>query len=162
LGTRSERQGVYAGVLGASLKGLGTGMALHQSVAQADSVHSGFRPAQPTSAQARRRDHPGRLASGHARSSGRSNGGRPSSAIRESDNTDSSGQSRTATRLAALKMKIIVQTSERGIAMIIVMMVIVVLSASAALFAFSMKVETQLARNVDSESEMEWLGRSGV
>ena len=59
-------------------------------------------------------------------------------------------------------MKIAVQTSTRGIALIIVMMVIVVFSVLAAGFAFSMKVEMQLARNVDSESEMEWLGRSGV
>ena len=59
-------------------------------------------------------------------------------------------------------MKIAVQTSTRGFALIIVMMVIVVFSVLAAGLAFSMKVEMQLARNVDSESEMEWLGRSGV
>jgi general secretion pathway protein K len=59
-------------------------------------------------------------------------------------------------------MKIAVQTSTRGFALIIVMMVIVVFSALAAGLAISMKVEMQLARNVDSEGEMEWLGRSGV
>jgi general secretion pathway protein K len=59
-------------------------------------------------------------------------------------------------------MKIRNHTSPRGIALIVVMLVIVVLSASAALFAYAMKVETKLARNVDSENEMEWLGRSGV
>ena len=59
-------------------------------------------------------------------------------------------------------MKIAVQTSTRGFALIIVMMVIVVFSVLAAGLAFSMKVEMQLARNVESESEMEWLGRSGV
>ena len=32
----------------------------------------------------------------------------------------------------------------------------------AAGFAYSMKVETKLARNANSEAELEWLGRSGV
>src|SRR5947207_5270695 len=59
-------------------------------------------------------------------------------------------------------MKIAVQSGSRGIALIIVMMVIVVLGMLAADFAFSMKVETKLARNVDAESDLEWLGRSGV
>ena len=59
-------------------------------------------------------------------------------------------------------MKVAVQTTTRGFALIIVMLVIVVFSGLAAVFAMSMKVEMQLARNVDSESEMEWLGRSGV
>ena len=59
-------------------------------------------------------------------------------------------------------MKIQAQPSTRGIALIIVMMVIVVFSVLAAGFAYSMKVEMKLAQNVDSESEMEWLGRSGV
>ena len=59
-------------------------------------------------------------------------------------------------------MKIAVQSSTRGFALIIVMMVIVVFSVLAAGLAFSMKVEMQLARNLESESEMEWLGRSGV
>jgi general secretion pathway protein K len=58
-------------------------------------------------------------------------------------------------------MKVAVQPP-RGFALIIVMLVIVVFSGLAAVFAMSMKVEMQLARNVDSESEMEWLGRSGV
>src|SRR3954464_15310291 len=51
---------------------------------------------------------------------------------------------------------------DRGIAMIIVMLVIVVLSVLAGGFAYSMKVETKLARNTSWESDMEWLGRSGV
>ncbi len=59
-------------------------------------------------------------------------------------------------------MKIVVPPRTRGIALIIVMMVIVVLGMLAAGFAYSMKVETKLARNVGSESELEWLGRSGV
>lgn len=46
--------------------------------------------------------------------------------------------------------------------MIIVMLVIVVFGILAAELAYDMKVETKLARNVDSENEIEWLGRSGV
>ncbi|HOW80556.1 MAG: general secretion pathway protein GspK [Verrucomicrobia bacterium] len=49
-----------------------------------------------------------------------------------------------------------------GIAMVIVMISIMVLSVLAAGFAFSMKVETKLARNANSEADLEWLGRSGV
>ena len=51
---------------------------------------------------------------------------------------------------------------DRGIALIIVMMVILVLAVLAGGFAYSMKVETRLARNTAWESDMEWLGRSGV
>jgi general secretion pathway protein K len=49
-----------------------------------------------------------------------------------------------------------------GIALIIVMLVILVLATLAGAFAYSMKVETTLARNASYESELEWLGRSGV
>jgi general secretion pathway protein K len=52
--------------------------------------------------------------------------------------------------------------SERGIALVIVMISIMVLTILAAGFAYSMKVETKLARNANSEAELEWLGRSGV
>ena len=52
--------------------------------------------------------------------------------------------------------------SEHGIALIIVMISILVLTILAAGFAYSMKVETKLARNANSEAELEWLGRSGV
>jgi general secretion pathway protein K len=52
--------------------------------------------------------------------------------------------------------------SERAIAMVIVMISIFVLTMLAAGFAYSMKVETKLARNANSEAELEWLGRSGV
>lgn len=52
--------------------------------------------------------------------------------------------------------------SERGIALVIVMISVTVLSILAAGFAYSMKVETKLARNANSEAELEWLGRSGV
>jgi general secretion pathway protein K len=53
-------------------------------------------------------------------------------------------------------------TSQRGIALIIVMISIFVLSMLAGGFAYTMKVETKLARNSNSEAELEWLGRSGV
>ncbi len=49
-----------------------------------------------------------------------------------------------------------------GIAMVIVMISIFVLSILAGGFAYSMKVETRLARNANSETELEWLGRSAV
>jgi general secretion pathway protein K len=42
------------------------------------------------------------------------------------------------------------------------MISIFVLAMLAGAFAYSMKVETKLARNANSESELEWLGRSAV
>jgi general secretion pathway protein K len=50
----------------------------------------------------------------------------------------------------------------RGIALIIVMITVLVLSVLAGGFAYSMKVETKLARNSNSETDLLWLGRSGV
>jgi general secretion pathway protein K len=52
--------------------------------------------------------------------------------------------------------------SDRGIAIVIVLVCVFVLSALAAIFAAYMKVETRLARNSNNEAEMQWLGRSGV
>jgi general secretion pathway protein K len=52
--------------------------------------------------------------------------------------------------------------NESAIALVIVMISIFVLSILAGGFAYSMKVETKLARNANSETELEWLGRSGV
>lgn len=49
-----------------------------------------------------------------------------------------------------------------GIALVIVMITIAVLSILAAGFAYSMKVETKLAQNSNSEQELYWIGRSGV
>lgn len=49
-----------------------------------------------------------------------------------------------------------------GIALIIVMITVLVLSVLAGGFAYSMRVETKLARNAASESDLLWLGRSGV
>lgn len=50
----------------------------------------------------------------------------------------------------------------QGIALIIVMICVFVLTVLAGGFAYSMKVETKLARNADSETQLEWLGRSAV
>lgn len=52
--------------------------------------------------------------------------------------------------------------SRAGIALIIVMIVIVVLGILAGGFSYSMRVETKLAGNASVESDLEWLGRSGV
>jgi len=51
---------------------------------------------------------------------------------------------------------------EQAIALVIVMISIFVLTMLAGAFAYSMKVETKLARNANSEGELEWLGRSAV
>jgi general secretion pathway protein K len=59
-------------------------------------------------------------------------------------------------------MTIRLQFKPRGIAMIIVMIVIVVLAVLAGGFAYSMRIETRLARNSSFDSDMENLGRSGV
>jgi len=60
-------------------------------------------------------------------------------------------------------MKIrIAQNLSGGIALIIVMIVIIVLGILAGGFAYSMRVETTLARRANSEPDLEWLGRSGV
>lgn len=52
--------------------------------------------------------------------------------------------------------------SRSGIALIIVMLVILVLAVLAGGFAYSVKVETTLARNASHDQDFEWLGRSGV
>jgi general secretion pathway protein K len=59
-------------------------------------------------------------------------------------------------------MRICRHNSRSGIALIVVMIAITVLSILAAGFAYSMKVETKLAQNSNSETELIWLGRSGV
>jgi len=59
-----------------------------------------------------------------------------------------------------MKLRHFKETS--GIALIIVMISVTVLAILAGGFAYSMKVETRLARNANNESELEWLGRSGV
>src|SRR5436190_830509 len=59
-------------------------------------------------------------------------------------------------------MRITFKPSQSGIALIMVMLISVVLAILAAGFAYTMKVETKLARNASVEADMEWLGRSGV
>ncbi len=49
-----------------------------------------------------------------------------------------------------------------GIALIIVLIVIIVLGALAGGFGYSMRIETKLAQNASYETELEWLGRSGI
>ena len=59
-------------------------------------------------------------------------------------------------------MKLGLHPSRQGIALIIVMIAVVTLSIMVGGFAYSMKVETTLARNSSMDSEMEWMGRSGI
>jgi type II secretory pathway component PulK len=59
-------------------------------------------------------------------------------------------------------MKIHPRYDSDGIALIMVMCAIFVLSVLAAGLTLSMKVETRLAQNANSEQQMLWLGRSGV
>ena len=54
------------------------------------------------------------------------------------------------------------KSREGGIALIMVMIVIAVLTIIVGAFAYSMRVETILARNSENEPEFDWLGRSGV
>jgi type II secretory pathway component PulK len=51
---------------------------------------------------------------------------------------------------------------KRGIALIIVLIMITVLGILAGAFAYSMKVETTLARHATFSSDLDWAGRSGV
>ncbi len=53
-------------------------------------------------------------------------------------------------------------SSKKGIALIIVMIIVVVFAILAGGLAYSMKVETKLARNSSWDTELEWLGRSGI
>jgi type II secretory pathway component PulK len=53
-------------------------------------------------------------------------------------------------------------SDRRGIALVMVLMVVTVLAALAGAFAYSMRVETKLARNASWETDLEWLGRSGI
>lgn len=60
-------------------------------------------------------------------------------------------------------MRIPHQQSRRGIALVIVMIVVLVFGAMAAGLAYSMRVETKLARNASWDTELEWEGaRSGI
>src|ERR1700761_6914625 len=59
-------------------------------------------------------------------------------------------------------MKITLRQKPQGIAIFIVLISVMALTAMAFVFASQMKVETKLAMNSNNESEMEWLGRSGI
>jgi general secretion pathway protein K len=59
-------------------------------------------------------------------------------------------------------MNIRLHPSQRGIALIVVMLSVFVLSVLAGAFAYSMKVETKLAINSNNQADLEWIGRSGV
>ncbi|MBX3731970.1 MAG: general secretion pathway protein GspK [Verrucomicrobiae bacterium] len=52
--------------------------------------------------------------------------------------------------------------SRRGVALIIVLLTLFTLGVMAGIFSYAMKVETRLAANTTSGTELEWLGRSGV
>lgn len=51
---------------------------------------------------------------------------------------------------------------QAGIALLVVMVMILVLSVLAGGFAYSMRVETKLAKNTALDTDLQWLGRSGV
>jgi type II secretory pathway component PulK len=59
-------------------------------------------------------------------------------------------------------MRITPPSREKGIALVIVMIVIIVLAVLAGGLAYSMKVETRLARNSSFDSDVENLARSAV
>ncbi len=59
-------------------------------------------------------------------------------------------------------MKIRSRHSSSGIAIMIVMVAIFVLAVLVGAFAYNMKVEMRLAMNANRETELLWLGRSGV
>ena len=59
-------------------------------------------------------------------------------------------------------MKITLRHKPDGIAIFIVLVSILLLGSMAGNFAYNMRIETKLAMNSNNETEMEWLGRSGV
>ena len=59
-------------------------------------------------------------------------------------------------------MKLCLRSQTAGMALAVVMIAVFVLTMLVAAFAYTIKVETKLARNADSETELLWLGRSGV
>src|SRR6266511_3508259 len=59
-------------------------------------------------------------------------------------------------------MRVRAPKNRSGIALIIVLLVIVVLGILAGGFAYSMKVETTLARHATFDTDLDWAGRSGV
>jgi general secretion pathway protein K len=59
-------------------------------------------------------------------------------------------------------MNIFISKKRRGFAVIIALVAVTVLTLLAGAFAYSMKVETRLAQNSDSDEQLLWLGRAGV
>lgn len=59
-------------------------------------------------------------------------------------------------------MRIPSKQPRAGIALIIVMIIIMVFATLAAGLAYSMRVESKLARNASWDTELEWIGKSGV
>ena len=59
-------------------------------------------------------------------------------------------------------MTFLLAKRDRGIALIIVMIIVAALTVIVTGFAYSMRVETKLARNTRFNPDMDWLGRSGV
>jgi general secretion pathway protein K len=55
-----------------------------------------------------------------------------------------------------------INKGQRGMAIFIVLICLAVLVGMAAIFSYNMKVEMKLAANSNNETDMEWLGRSGV
>jgi len=51
---------------------------------------------------------------------------------------------------------------QRGVALLMVMLLIFAMAVIVTAFAYTMKVEGRLATRTQSESEMEWMGRSGI
>lgn len=59
-------------------------------------------------------------------------------------------------------MKISLRKANCGIAVIVALIAVTVLTLLAGAFAYSMKIETRLASNGNSDEQMLWLGRAGV
>ncbi len=59
-------------------------------------------------------------------------------------------------------MKLLRSKARAGIALVMVMVIILVFAGLAGLLASMMTVETKLARNTSWDTELEWLGRSGI
>ncbi len=59
-------------------------------------------------------------------------------------------------------MNITCAKRNQGMAVIVALVAVTVLTMLAGLFAYSMKVETRLAANADSDEQLLWLGRAGV
>jgi general secretion pathway protein K len=52
--------------------------------------------------------------------------------------------------------------AERGVALLVVMLMVFAMAVIVGAFAYTMRVEGRLAVRTQSESELEWMGRSGV